>query len=88
MIDWLAAPNTSLGLSPIVPRATTTTCCWVYVWNPSALTVTVYSPGWSGESTKNPASVVLRLVSTPVSTFEAITAAPATTDPEGSVTVP
>ena len=52
------------------------------------MTVTVYSPAASRGSTKKPASVVLRTVTTPVATLVAVTVASATTAPNGSVTVP
>src|SRR6185369_7369924 len=88
VIDWLDTPTCSLGFNPTVANASTSTFCCVSVWNPAIVTVTLYSPGCSGEITNNPASVVLRAVCTPVSTLVAMMEAPATTAPVGSVTVP
>jgi hypothetical protein len=48
----------------------------------------LYSPAGSSGSTKKPASVVLRDVSTPVAILVAVTVAFVTSAPEGSVTAP
>jgi len=52
-----------------------------------ALTITLYSPGWRGEITDNPASLVCLVVSKPVATLLITTLAPGIAPPAGSLTV-
>src|SRR3954469_22324323 len=64
------------------------TLSWINVRKPVSETVTLYSPGGKGLMTNNPASLVWRVVTKLLATFVAVTVAPGTTAPPGSVIVP
>src|SRR5262249_57535264 len=61
---------------------------WLAVLNPVRSTVTVYDPTGMEGNAYSPVELVFCFSVTPVASFTTVTAAPATTAPERSKTVP